>query len=251
MCVRHLANMHVPFESWVSISSGLRRNFRKRSFLGFATVLIPVCLAMDCASAVDLPNALGQENGAAGPIVQLSIERCVDDSARDLDAILGKADVSRTAADGPPPFRIALNDTFAADSERGDIAKWIVIRHHCRRRFAISHIVSAPANAIGPASLQQASAVSRMIQSSVDRLIRALYCRELTYGEFARKKYELTRDAADLSSAISEAARDADPGRLGRTLRQLLYFKISWNTYLRRLDARQPGTAHIRGAIHT
>jgi hypothetical protein len=174
-----------------------------------------------------------------------------DRAARVLDSIRGKADVSRMAADGPPPFRIALNDTFATDSERGEIAKWIGIRTHCRRQLPISRIVSSPGSAIGAASLQQESALWRTLQSGVDRLIRALYYRELTYGEFARKKYELLRDAADLGSAINEAGLDADPARLGQTLRQLLYLKITWNYYLRRLNARQPGTVHNRGAIYT
>ena len=90
-----------------------------------------------------------------------------------------------------------------------------------------------------------------MVQSSVGRLIRALYCRELTYGEFARKRYEFTRDAAALRSVIEDAGLDADQTKLRQTLRQLWYLKVSWNTYLWRLDARRPATVHIHGAINT
>lgn len=175
-------------------------------------------------------------------------EQCIGDfAARELDTIRSKADIARKAADGPPPFRIALNDTFATDSERADIAKWIRIRNLCRRHLAMPP--PSGRNANEAASLQ--FALSRISQSSVGQLIRALYYQELTYGEFARKRYEITRDAAELSSAISEAGLAADETRLGQTVRQLIYLRISWNTYLRRVNARQPGTVHIRGAIFT
>ena len=143
-----------------------------------------------------------------------------------------------------------LNDTFATESERADIAKWIRIQNLCRRRFAIPRSMPPPAIAIDAASLQQASALSRMVRSSVGRLIRALYYRELTYGEFALKRYELTRDAAALRSVIDGAGLDGDQTKLRQTLRQLWYLKVSWNSYLWRLDARRPATVHIHGAIH-
>jgi hypothetical protein len=178
------------------------------------------------------------------------LEQCIGGSiVRELDSIRLKADIARRAADGPPPFRIAMNDTFATDSERADIAKWIRIRSDCRRNLAVPP--PSGRNAIEAASLQQAFALSRILQSSVGRLIRALYFQELTYGEFARKRYEITRDAAELSSAINEAGLAADGTRLGQTVRQLRHLKISWNIYLRRVNARQPGTAHVHGAIFT
>jgi hypothetical protein len=84
-----------------------------------------------------------------------------------------------------------LNDTFAANSERAVIAKWFTIWNHCRRQFGFFlRNVPPPANAIEMASLQQVFALSRTLQSSVGQLIRALYYQELTYGEFARKRYE-------------------------------------------------------------
>jgi hypothetical protein len=191
-------------------------------------------------------------NAGASAAARLSIEHCIDDlAAGELDSIRSKADLSRIPADGPPPFRIALNDTFATDSERADIAKWIRIQNLCRRRFAIPRSMPPPGIAIEAASLQQASALSRILQLSFGRLIRALYCQELTYGEFARKRYEFTRDAAALSSAIEDAGLGADQTKLRQTLRQLRYLKISWNAYLWRLDARRPATVHIHGAINT
>jgi hypothetical protein len=221
--------------------------------LGFAKALIPACLVVECASAVELPNTLAsQEINASGLAAQVTIEQCIDDrSVRGLDAIRGKADVSRTAADGPPPAVVALNDAFATDVERGDIARWIGIRNRCLIHLSRSGIAAVTAGSIGAASLQQAAALSRIFQSGVDRLIRALYYRELTYGEFVRKKYEFVREAANLDSSINVAGQDADQSRLEQTVRRLLYLKISWNIYLRRLNARSPGTVHNRGAIYT
>jgi hypothetical protein len=219
--------------------------------VGLAKALIPACLVVECASAVELPNALVfQDNGPPGA-AQMSIEQCVEDrAARGLDAIRGKADVSRTRADGPPPLLAALNDTFATDFERGDIAKWMGIRHRCRRQLTVSRSGAARGSALRAAALQQASALSRILQSGIDRLIGALYHRELTYGEFVRKKYEFVSEAADLGAAI-EAEQDGDQSRLEQTVRRLLYVKFSWNAYLSRLHARPPGTVHNRGAIYS
>ena len=180
------------------------------------------------------------------------LEQCVDDlTARDLDSIRAKADLSRMAADGPPPFRIALNDTFATDSERVEIARWLRVRDFCRKRFAIPRTLPAAGSAIEAASLQQMFALSKIFQSSVNQLIRALYYQGLTYGEFARKRYEFTRDAAALSSAMREAGQGEDQAQLRHNLQNLWYLRFSWNTYLRRVNARQPGTVHLRGAIST
>jgi hypothetical protein len=236
---------------------GIRLKPCKRSIARLAKTAMAACLATVCttvgASAADNSNTAGNlQIQALSLAMQASIEQCVDDlTVGDLEPIRSKADLARMAADGPPPFRIALNDTFATDSERADIAKWMRIRNHCRRRFELPRSVPPSANAIEAASLQQVFALSRIFHSSVGQLIRALYFQELTYGEFARKRYEFTRDAAALSSAIDKAELDADQATLGQTLRQLLDLRLRWNTYLQRVNARHPGTVHIQGAIYT
>jgi hypothetical protein len=205
-----------------------------------------------CASAAELPTTTNQYSPALSLTVQVLIEPCKEyfDSP-ELDSIRSKADLSRRATDGPPPFRIALNDSFATDSERIVIAQWIKIQNHCRRQFALSHAVPRPVNAIEAASLREVVALSRILQSSVGRLTQALYYQQLTYGEFAHKRFEFHRDAVALSSVIDEAGRYSDPTRLGQTLQQLLYLRRSWNAYLWRLNYRQPRTVHIQGALFT
>jgi hypothetical protein len=205
------------------------------------------------ASAADSPaSPVNQAIRIWSVTMRGPLEQCVDDlGARDLESIRAKADLSGMAADGPPPFRIAFNDTFATGSERLEIARWLRIRDLCRKRFAAPRTISAAGNAIEAASLQQMFALSRIFQSSVNQLIRALYYQELTYGEFARKRYEFARDAATLSSAMREAGQGADQAQLRHNVQNLLYLRFSWNTYLRRVNARQPGTVHLRGAIST
>jgi len=216
----------------------------------FMHLLIAAATLSAGASAADSP--VNQAIRTWGVTARGPLDECVDDlAARDLESIRAKADLSRMAADGPPPFRIALNDTFATDAERIEIAKWLRVRDVCRKRFAIPRSIPAAGSAIESASLQQVFALSRIFQSSVNQLIRALYYQELTYGEFARKRYEFTRDAAALSSAMREAGQGEDQAPLRHNLQNLWYLRFSWNGYLRHVNARQPGTVHIRGAIST
>jgi hypothetical protein len=231
---------------------GIQLKLRKRSILTISRAAIAACIVNAAVFAAELPNSANQDVQALRLAMQASIEQCEDDlAAQDLDPIRAKADLSRLAAEGPPPFKIALNDTFATDSERAVIAKWIAIWDHCRRRLELPRGLPPSANAVEAASLQQMFAVARIFHSSVGELIRALYSQELTYGEFARKRYEFARDAVALSSAISEAGLDPDQTGVRRTLRQLLYLRLDWNTYLRRVKARQPGKVHIQGATFT
>jgi hypothetical protein len=231
---------------------GMQLNLRKCAILTLSRALVAACIVNAGAYAAELPNSANQDVHALRLTLQASIEQCEDDLAvQDLDPIRAKADLSRMAAEGPPPFKIALNDTFATDSERAVIAKWIAIWNHCRRRLELPRIVPPSADAIEVASLQQMFAVARIFHSSVAQLIAALYFQELTYGEFTRKRYEFARDAVALSSAINEAGRDPVQTGVRKTLQQLLYLRFNWNTYLRRVKARPPGTVHIQGATFT
>jgi hypothetical protein len=242
--------MRARSETRVSIRIGGPLPLRERSIAGLAKFLLAACMVNACASAAQLPTTTNQDTPTLSLTVQLLIEPCKEDfAAPELDSIRLKADLSRRATDGPPPFRVALNDTFATHSERVVIAQWIKMQNRCLRRFALSHTVPRPVNAIEAASLREAVALSRILQSSVGRLTQALYYQQLTYGEFAHKRFEFHRDAVALSSAIDEAGRYSDPTRLGQTLQQLLYLRRAWSTYLWGLNSRQPRTVHIQGAL--
>jgi hypothetical protein len=233
----------------VPMRLAIQPKFCRHSILTFAKALIAACIVFDYATAAESPDTTAKID-ALRITVQGSIEQCRNNLAvQDLDPIRAKADLSRMAEEGPPPFRIALNDTFATDSERTVIVKWIKVWSHCRSRFELPHVESPPANATVAASLQQV--LARIFHSSVGQFIRALYYQELTYGEFASKRYEFTRDAVALSSAIAAAELDPNQERLEQALHKLQYMRLRWNTYLRRVNLRQPGKVHIRGTIHT
>jgi hypothetical protein len=244
--------MRVRSETRVSIRIGGPLTLCERSIARLAKLLLAACMVNAGASAAELPTTTNQDTPALSLTVQVLIEPCTEDfAAPELDSIRLKADLSRRATDGPPPFRVALNNTFATDSERVVIARLIKIQNHCRRRFSLSHAVPRPVNAIEAASLREAVALSRILQSSVGRLTQALYYQQLTYGEFAHKRFEFHRDAVALSSAIVEAERYSDPTSLGQTLQQLLHLKRAWNAYLWHLNYREPRTVHIQGALFT
>jgi hypothetical protein len=244
--------MRARSETRVSIRIGGPLPLRERSLARLAKFFLAACMVNACASAAQLPTTTNQDTPTLSLTVQVLIEPCKEEfAAPELDSIRSKADLSRRATDGPPPFRVALNDTFATDSERLVIAQWIKIQNHCRRQFALSHAVPRPVNAIEAASFREAAALSRILQSSIGRLTQALYYRQLTFGEFAHKRFEFQRDAVALSSAMDEAGRYSDPTRLGQTLQQLLYLRRAWNAYLWRLSYRQPRTVHIQGGLFT
>lgn len=215
----------------------------------FARVLIALCISNSGASAMESSNATAaQGSNALGTTVRDSLEQCQADLAvQDLDPIRAKADISRMAFEGPPPFSIALDDTFPTDSERAVIAKWITIWNRCRQQLRWSTV--GPTNAMAAAALAQEFALSRFFHSNVGHLIQALYYQELTYGEFALKRFQFTRDAVALRLAIDKAQRDSDQNRLVQTRRQFLYLRLSWNIYLRRVHVREPGKAPVRRAI--
>ena len=86
--------------------------------------------------------------------MRASNEQCKSDLAvADLDSIRQKADPSRIAADGPPPYPIASNDTFATETDRQVIAKWITIRNLCLKRFDALLVVPQSATATEAAAL--------------------------------------------------------------------------------------------------
>ena len=152
----------------------MRSPFKRWMFICFFIAAATLSAGASAAQSPDSPG--NQATRAWSVAIRGPLEQCVDDlTARDLESIRAKADLSRMAADGPPPFRIALNDTFATDSERVEIARWLRIRDLCRKRFAIPRTLPAAGSAIEAASLQQMIALAKIFQASVSQLIRALY----------------------------------------------------------------------------
>src|ERR1700675_257058 len=132
----------------------MRSPFRKWMFIRFFIAAATLSAGASAAQSPDSPG--NQATRTESVAIRGPLEQCVDDlTARDLESIRAKADLSRMAADRAPPFRIALNENVASDSERVRIARWLRIRDFCRKRFAIPPTLPAAASAMEAASLQQ------------------------------------------------------------------------------------------------
>ena len=89
--------------------------------------------------------------------------------------------------------------------------------------------------------------------AKVGELIVALYQQKLTYGEFARKRYEISRDAAEAERQYRESRQTSDQQRQLQ-LQQLAQQQYSnqlaaWATYMQGVNARQPLTIHVDGNL--
>ncbi len=165
-----------------------------------------------------------------------------------LDPIRDKVELWREPPDSPPPFSIMANDTFPTDAERAAISQWATIRDGCLKRANALMIVP---HATGNDSiyLQQRFAAIHDLQANTGYLILALYQQKLTYGEFARKRYEITRDALAALNMMRQAYLDHEQQRQMMAQQQLASTFAAWSEYMQAVNARQPQTVYINGTI--
>jgi hypothetical protein len=103
------------------------------------------------------------------------------------------------------------------------------------------------------AFLQQDHSFGREEGARVGELVVALYQQKLTYGEFAHKRYEITRDANSAELAFRQSELNADRQRQvqAQQLAQQQFANnlAAWSVYMQSVNARQPQTVHIDGTI--
>ncbi len=101
--------------------------------------------------------------------------------------------------------------------------------------------------------IQQDRSFGQAASAKVGDLIVALYQEKLTYGEFARKRYEITRDAADAERQYRQSTQLADQQQRMQAQQlaqqQFANSLAAWSTYMQAANARQPQTVHIDGTI--
>lgn len=165
-----------------------------------------------------------------------------------LDPIRDKVELWREPPDSPPPFSIMANDTFPTDAEREAISQWATIRDGCLKRANASMVVPH-ATGNDASYLQQQFSVVRDVQANVGYLILALYQQKLTYGEFARKRYEITRDALAALNVMRQAYLDHEQQRQLMAQQQLVSTFAAWSEYMQAVNARQPQTVYLNGTI--
>jgi hypothetical protein len=171
----------------------------------------------------------------------------------DLDPIRSKVELYRDSWESAVPFVIATNDTFPSQQERAAIAKWATLREECTARQIAAFSMPPSATPLQVTQIQQDRSFGQSASAGVRDLIVALYQEKLTYGEFARKRYEITRDAAEAERQYRESKLLTDQQQqmqLQQLAQQQFANRLAaWTTYMQAVNARQPQTVHLNGTI--
>ena len=171
----------------------------------------------------------------------------------ELDPIRHKIEFFRESPDAAPSFETASNDTFPTVEECPAIAKWANLREECVKRMDKANHISPMATPLQSTILQEDEAFKREATARVADLIVSLYQRKMTYGEFAKKRYEIGRDAAAAERSFRESVLIADQNQRIQAQQvaqqQFQNNLTAWSNYLQAVNARQPQTVHLDGTI--
>ena len=189
----------------------------------------------------------------ASPLQAASTECKNELQTADLDAIRGKVELYRDSAESAVPFAIATIDEFPTEAERVAIARWATLREACVRRTDAALSPPSSATPLQVTQFQQDRSFGQAMTARVGELIVALYQQKLTYGEFAKKRYEITRDAADAERQYRQSAQLADQQQRVQAQQvaqqQFQNSLLAWSIYMESVKARQPMTVHIDNTI--
>jgi hypothetical protein len=171
----------------------------------------------------------------------------------DLNPIRAKVELFRDSYDSPVPFAIATIDAFPTQEERVAIAKWATLREDCVKRGNAAFSMPSSATPLQVTEIQQDRSFVQAASAKIGDLIVALYQQKLTYGEFAKERYEITRDAAEAERQYRQSMQMADQQQRmqAQQLAQQQFANrvAAWSTYMQAINARQPQTVHIDGTI--
>ncbi|WP_413892669.1 hypothetical protein [Candidatus Skiveiella danica] len=180
--------------------------------------------------------------------------QCRDElKSPELDAIRGKVELERTNPDAAPPFQIAVNDTFPTNEERAVIAKWATIRDECAKKANAVPFIPPGSSPMRVTFLQQDKAFATSAQGRIGDLIVFLYQQKLTYGEFAKKRYEISRDAYQAQLQFRQSVQIADQQRQLQAQQiaeqQFQNNLAAFSNYMQIVNARQPLTVRLDGSV--
>jgi hypothetical protein len=187
-------------------------------------------------------------------LVQSATSECKEQlQTPELDPVRQKVELFRPSFDSPVPFAIATNDSFPTQEERKVIAKWATLREECVKRSNSAFSMPPSATALQVTQIQQDRAFGIAASARVGDLTVSLYQQKLTYGEFAKKRYEITRDAAEAERQFRQSAQlgDQQQRMQAQQLVQQQYQSnvAAWSTFMQGVNARQPLTVHLDGAV--
>lgn len=187
-------------------------------------------------------------------LLQSALSQCEEDmKTPELDPIRIKVELIRTSPDSPVPFAIATNDSFPTEVERKAIAKWATIREGCVNRSEAAFSIPPSATPLQVTQIQQDRSFEHAMTARVNDLIVSLYQQKLTYGEFAKKRYEITMAAADaerqfrLSVQIADRQKQMEAQQLAQ--QRFQNSLMEWSIYQQSVNARLPQTVHLDGSV--
>jgi hypothetical protein len=171
----------------------------------------------------------------------------------DLDPIRAKVELYRESFESPVPFAIATNDAFPTEEESRAIAKWATLREGCIMRSNAALSMPSSATPLQVTQIQQDRSFIQAGSARVGDLIVSLYQQKLTYGEFAKKRYETGRDSAEAERQYRQSTQLADQQQRmqAQQLAQQQYQNnlAAWATFMQSVNARQPQTVHLDGTV--
>jgi hypothetical protein len=177
----------------------------------------------------------------------------VDLQTPELDPLRHKIELTRSKVDEAPPFEFASLDVFPTPAERPLIAKWAYLRDDCVKRARAIEIVPPKANALDVAFIRQQEAFAIGLDASVSQLIVALYQMKLTYGEFAQRRYDMGKAAADAQRQYRETSLINDQQRKLQAQQvaseQYANSLSATANYIQAVNARRPRTVSLE-SIH-
>lgn len=135
-----------------------------------------------------------------------------DMESAELNIIREKVELLR-GSDASVPFNIASNNSRPTLSEARVIAKWASLRDNCNKRYEVIFTSNPPTgNQLQIANEYKLRSFTTQLITKVDELVVSLYQGKLTFGEFAQKRAEFSRQIAsagrDFHASLLLADRD-------------------------------------------
>jgi len=187
-------------------------------------------------------------------LLQSASSKCRDQlQTPELDPIRTKVELYRESSESAVPFAIATNDAFPTQEERTAIAKWATLREDCIKQSNAAFSISSSATPLQVTQIQTDRSFEMESSARVGELIVSLYQQKLTYGEFAKKRYEITRDAAAAERQYRQSTQLVDQQQriqVQQLAQQQFQNNLAaWTAYIQAVNARQPQTVHLDGTI--
>lgn len=221
---------------------------------------------LDCAMGIQhpdcLPGTAGYNNGGGQQtrIAQADEQRAEFNSQisalaseckaslemPNIDPIRTKVEIVRDSPELPPPFAIAANTSFPSASELPAIAAWIELRESCQKK--VNEFYRNLDNLNSTSNL--VLSMQNSLAGRVSELAVSLYQQKITYGEFAQKRYELSRDEQLAEKQVLQDAAIVDQQTRLKAIeiaqRNNEARIEAWQAYIQSVAARQPRTVIVQ-----